>query len=208
MSSRQLDEERVFHVARGIPDLNIRAEYLDQICGGDQSLRDRVGALLQAHEQSQEFLTSGQKEPAATVESTPPTERPGAMIGRYRLSDYVRAMAATLREQGNKCPWLVVTGLFFVALCVRAPICRCQLILRASQHTFWQLLHQLAAFIANFCQRPLPLLVCHRPRFLSDRNLCLGISDSSVTDDAISVDGKQRRDCRPISQYPILFDLL
>ena len=89
MSSRQLDEERIFHVARDIPNPNTRAEYLDQICAGDQALRDRVVALLQAHEQSQEFLRSGQPEPAPTVESTPLTERPGTMIGRYRLMEQI-----------------------------------------------------------------------------------------------------------------------
>jgi len=36
------------------------------------------------------------------------------------LSDYLPAMAATLREQGNKCPWLVVTGMFVGVLEVGA----------------------------------------------------------------------------------------
>ena len=46
MSSRQLDEERIFHVARDLSNPATRAEYLDQICAGDQALRERVEALL------------------------------------------------------------------------------------------------------------------------------------------------------------------
>ncbi len=44
MTSQQLDEEAIFHVARGIPDLELRSLYLRQICAGDQALRDRVAA--------------------------------------------------------------------------------------------------------------------------------------------------------------------
>ena len=40
MNSRQLDEEAVFHIAREIPVLQVRVRYLDQICGGDQLLRN------------------------------------------------------------------------------------------------------------------------------------------------------------------------
>ena len=75
MSSRQLDEERIFHVARDISNPDTRAEYLDQICAGDQALHDRVAALLKAHEQAEGFLQSGHAEPAPTVQSTPLTER-------------------------------------------------------------------------------------------------------------------------------------
>ncbi len=46
MSSRQLDEEAIFHVARGIDDLALRSTYLEQICAGDANLREpRRGAV-------------------------------------------------------------------------------------------------------------------------------------------------------------------
>ena len=89
MSSRQLDEERIFHVARDLSNPVTRADYLDQVCAGDQALRERVEALLQAHEQSQGFLRSSQPEPAPTVESTSLAERPGTTIGRYRLMEQI-----------------------------------------------------------------------------------------------------------------------
>ena len=58
MPSRQLDEERIFHTARKIDNCEARDEYLDQVCAGDQPLRERVEALIQVHEQEQEFLKS------------------------------------------------------------------------------------------------------------------------------------------------------
>ncbi len=46
MISQQLDEEAIFQVAKDIPVLESRSSYLDQVCAGDQALRERVEALL------------------------------------------------------------------------------------------------------------------------------------------------------------------
>ena len=58
MTNRQLDEEAIFHVAREIPNRDVRATYLDQVCAGDAPLRERVKALLEVHDRDQEFLKS------------------------------------------------------------------------------------------------------------------------------------------------------
>jgi eukaryotic-like serine/threonine-protein kinase len=50
MASRQLDEEAIFHVARNIAHPATRSAYLDQVCAGDQTPRERVEALLRVHE--------------------------------------------------------------------------------------------------------------------------------------------------------------
>ena len=84
MSSRQLDEEAIFHVARGIDDLDLRSTYLEQICGGDANLRSRVESLLDVHEKEREFLKSS-PEPEPTVDPSPLSEGPGHEIGRYKL---------------------------------------------------------------------------------------------------------------------------
>ncbi len=84
MASRQLDEEAIFHIARQLEDAQSRSAYLDQICAGDQALRERVEALLQVHEQEQSFLKSS-PEPAATADQPPDSEGPGQEIGRYKL---------------------------------------------------------------------------------------------------------------------------
>lgn len=89
MANRQLDEEAIFHTARKIENSEARAEYLDQICAGDQALRERVEALLAVHEQEQHFLNSAPDDPVPTVDQSPLTERPGSTIGRYRLMEQV-----------------------------------------------------------------------------------------------------------------------
>lgn len=85
MSSQQLDEERIFHIAREILNPDARTDYLDQVCAGDQNLRSRVEALLEVHEQEQQFLKSSPEESAPTADFTPISESPGTTIGRYKL---------------------------------------------------------------------------------------------------------------------------
>ena len=84
MTSQQLDEEAIFHVARDLRDTAKRKTYLDQVCAGDQALRERVEALLDVHDQEQNFLKSGHRF-APTVDQSPITEKPGQEIGRFRL---------------------------------------------------------------------------------------------------------------------------
>ena len=89
MSSRQLDEEMIFHTARLIDNSEARNRYLDQICAGDQALCERVEALLRVHEQEQQFLKSTPDELPPTIDQSPLAERPGSTIGRYRLMEQV-----------------------------------------------------------------------------------------------------------------------
>ena len=84
MSSHQLDEERIFHLARRQPDADAQSEYLDQVCAGDQALRARVEALIEVYEKERSFLKSNG--------ASPPTEAmseivaaTGEQIGRYKL---------------------------------------------------------------------------------------------------------------------------
>ena len=56
MSSNQPNEEAIFKIAVEIPSPAARAEYLDQACGDDASLRQRIQLLLRAREQSSSFL--------------------------------------------------------------------------------------------------------------------------------------------------------
>ena len=89
MASRQLDEEAVFQLARKLDDLGDRSTYLDQVCGGDAPLRERVEALLKVHEQERTFLKSGSSDPPPTADAASPTEHPGTTIGRYRLMEQI-----------------------------------------------------------------------------------------------------------------------
>jgi serine/threonine protein kinase/tetratricopeptide (TPR) repeat protein len=84
MSSQQLDEEAIFHIARKLDDPVDRENYLNHVCDGDQHLRERVEALLEVHEQEQAFLKSS-PEASRTAKHTPITEASGQQIGRYKL---------------------------------------------------------------------------------------------------------------------------
>src|SRR5687768_12631637 len=64
--------------------------YLNEACRDDQALRCRVEALLAAHDQAGNFL-GGQAPPGAgeaTIDD-PVAERPGAVIGPYRLLEQI-----------------------------------------------------------------------------------------------------------------------
>ena len=88
MTSQQLDEERIFHLAREIPGQSARSEYLNQVCAGDQALRERVEELLRIHEQEQSFLkSSGGPPPTEAMSALNITS--GQQIGRYKLMEQI-----------------------------------------------------------------------------------------------------------------------
>src|SRR5438270_4229359 len=62
-----------------------RAAYLDQACGTNHALRREVESLLRAHDEPGGFLQSQVARQAATVDEPPLTERPGTVIGPYKL---------------------------------------------------------------------------------------------------------------------------
>src|SRR5665213_607103 len=86
MSEATNREEAIFDAALQLPP-EPRAGYLRQACAGDDELRRRVEALLQAQAQASGFM----QEPAAPagrptiVLSIPLTEKSGDKIGRYKL---------------------------------------------------------------------------------------------------------------------------
>src|SRR5687767_12021010 len=87
MNVVQLNEEAIFHVARRIADREVRVAYLEQVSGGDAALRRRVDRLLRTCDQEASFL----EVPAcdATVGMGVPAERPGAVIGPYKLLEAI-----------------------------------------------------------------------------------------------------------------------
>ena len=91
MTNRQIDEEAIFHIARDLTDTAKRSEYLQQACGRDQELRERIQGLLNAHEKEQAFLksnveleTTAAKAPTAAAKSGS-IAKPGEEIGRFKL---------------------------------------------------------------------------------------------------------------------------
>jgi serine/threonine protein kinase/tetratricopeptide (TPR) repeat protein len=82
-------EEEIFHQALARSSPEERAAYLDQACAGDPALRASVEALLRAHAGGSGFLDAPAPAPAATVDEPPVGERPGTVIGPYKLLEQI-----------------------------------------------------------------------------------------------------------------------
>src|SRR5262245_9422544 len=92
MVAKSLDEQAIFEVARTIEVRAAREAYLRQVCGGDVALAERVKALLGAYEQSAGFLEappSALSVDAGLTRDEPITERPGTVIGPYKLLEQI-----------------------------------------------------------------------------------------------------------------------
>src|SRR5690349_24447214 len=75
----------VFTEALRVP-LEERDRYLSHACKGDGELRSRVEALLQAYNQSGDFLGRPATErPPKAAQLPTPGEKPGDRIGHYKL---------------------------------------------------------------------------------------------------------------------------
>jgi WD40 repeat protein/serine/threonine protein kinase len=66
-----------------------QAAYLEQACQGDAELRARLDELLQAHWEAGSFLHEPSGSRVATLDERPLTERPGTVIGPYKLLEQI-----------------------------------------------------------------------------------------------------------------------
>src|SRR5262245_39210374 len=74
-------EESIFAEALDKGSSQECAAFLDSVCGTDAALRARVENLLKSHEQAGSFL----RKPLAATMDEPARERPGTVIGPYKL---------------------------------------------------------------------------------------------------------------------------
>src|SRR5438034_1059654 len=80
----------LFLKALELPVPGERGEFLDRACAGDTALRAEVEALLEASTRAGSFLES--PPPGVTMRASdqpPPAERPGAVVGPYRLLEQI-----------------------------------------------------------------------------------------------------------------------
>jgi serine/threonine protein kinase/tetratricopeptide (TPR) repeat protein len=79
-------EETLFMRARQFPHPAERAAYLEQACGGDGALRERVERMLTAEQNADRFLATGPlRIGRALAQPATPPETAGASIGPYKL---------------------------------------------------------------------------------------------------------------------------
>src|SRR5262245_20343356 len=82
-----MSERDIFDAALAIDDPAQRAAYLDRACAGHPGLREHLVALLSMDAQVGSFLEA--PAPGITVEERPLPERPGTVIGPYRLLEQI-----------------------------------------------------------------------------------------------------------------------
>jgi serine/threonine protein kinase/Flp pilus assembly protein TadD len=80
-------EQSIFLAALELPTAAERAAYLKGACGADLALIANVQELLAAHAMGDDFLDH--PPPNATVDEQPVTERPGTVIGPYKLLEQI-----------------------------------------------------------------------------------------------------------------------
>jgi serine/threonine protein kinase len=83
-----MNEEEIFHEALDRNPPAERAAYLELACAGNPGLRASVEALLRANVGASAFLASPVSSACATVDE-PLTERPGTVIGAYKLLEQI-----------------------------------------------------------------------------------------------------------------------
>jgi eukaryotic-like serine/threonine-protein kinase len=84
MNRVALNIDEVFFAALELEDRNARSAYLNEICGSDADLRDRLDGLLAVNPMVSKFLESPAIAPAATIDQ-PCAEVTGTLIGPYKL---------------------------------------------------------------------------------------------------------------------------
>jgi eukaryotic-like serine/threonine-protein kinase len=80
-----MDEREIFIQVIQAANPAQGAALVQDLCGQDQELRQRVEALLDAHGRAVSFLESPPEDLAATADHRPIAERPGTIIGPYKL---------------------------------------------------------------------------------------------------------------------------
>src|SRR5262249_5372740 len=83
-----MNERSIFLAVLEIEDPVQRSAYLDQACEGNPTLREQVELLLQAHQEPGPFMERSAPALLATLDE-PITERPGTIIGPYKLLEQI-----------------------------------------------------------------------------------------------------------------------
>src|SRR5262245_60684505 len=84
-----MTSDTIFAEAIGIESDRLRAAFLDEACGGDPELRREVERLVSDHFRAGDFLERPASHFCATTDEPPLTEKPGTVIGPYKLMEQI-----------------------------------------------------------------------------------------------------------------------
>src|SRR5947207_5659056 len=85
----EMQEQTIFVEALEKANPADRLAFLDQACGGDTALRQRVERLLERHQQAGSFLEAPAYGVGSTADVPPTSETPGTVIGPYNLLEQI-----------------------------------------------------------------------------------------------------------------------
>ena len=85
MGTERIDEKAVFNTARKIRDAGARDSYLQLACSGNSDALQQIRELLRVHQEEASFLEDPAAAFAATVTPAPLSEKPGTVVGPYKL---------------------------------------------------------------------------------------------------------------------------
>jgi eukaryotic-like serine/threonine-protein kinase len=83
-----MSESGIFKAAVNLPP-DRRAAYLEEACGSDAELRGEIDSLLRAHDTAGSFLEDDSAGCGPTAIYEPIIERPGTVIGPYKLMEQI-----------------------------------------------------------------------------------------------------------------------
>ena len=89
MTAKQNRPEEILHQAIKIKEPAEQKKFLDKACEGNAYLRAEVESLLKAYAKSGDFLEIPAIDPNITVETEPLIEKPGTVIGRYKILEKI-----------------------------------------------------------------------------------------------------------------------
>src|SRR5262245_15567726 len=81
--------DRIYWDAAQIASPSERQAYLDQACGDDVRLRQKVEQLLEVRSQAEDFLESPAPAPVETAAEQPTSQGSGTVLGPYKLVEQI-----------------------------------------------------------------------------------------------------------------------
>jgi serine/threonine-protein kinase len=84
-----MSEREIFETALAFADDAERSAYLDRVCASNPALKERIEGLLDMHGKLGNFLEAPACDLVATEESPALVERPGTIIGPYKLLEQI-----------------------------------------------------------------------------------------------------------------------
>ncbi|MHC4557384.1 MAG: protein kinase domain-containing protein [Planctomycetota bacterium] len=89
MLEKQKNEEAIFKAAVKLKTSAERMAYIKDVCGDDSGLLARVTSLLKVHDTRNNVLDVLLPDVDVTLDSSPISEGPGTVIGRYKLLEQI-----------------------------------------------------------------------------------------------------------------------